>query len=52
MNGKDVVKELAKRFRELTTKMQKDSQNKSKVIKHFSQIIKSTKENIKTQERI
>ena len=43
MIGKDEIKELAKEFKELTTEMQSDSQNKNKVISHFSQIINSTK---------
>ena len=43
MIGKDEIKELAKEFKELATKMQSDSQNKNKVISHFSQIINSTK---------
>ena len=43
MIGKDEIKELAKEFKELTTKIQRDSQNKNKVISHFSQIITSTK---------
>ena len=43
MSEKDLVKELSKEYRELTTKMQRDSHNKSKVISHFSQIINSFK---------
>ena len=42
MTGKVEIKELAKEFRELTMEMQRNSQNKSKVISYFSQIISST----------
>ena len=43
MNEKHLIKELSKEFRELTTKMQRDSQSNSKVINHLSQIINSAK---------
>ena len=43
MKKEDLVKELSKDFREQTIKVQRNSQNKSKVIRHYSQIINSSK---------
>ena len=41
--GKDKIKSLFQDLKNLTTKMQKDSENKTKVINDFSQIINTTK---------
>lgn len=41
--GKDMIKSLFQDLKNLTTKMQKDSENKTKVINDFSWIINTTK---------
>ena len=41
--GKDIIKSLFQYLKNLTTKMQKDSENKTQVINDFSQIINTTK---------
>ena len=43
MRKEDLVKELSKDFREQTIKVQRNSQSKSKIISHYSQIINSSK---------
>ena len=51
MSGKEEIKILAKAFKDLTTKMQRDSQNESKVISHFSQIINTTEKTISERSK-